>query len=57
MWTFRGEGDVRAQIGLEGPQPSSRAAVVLDLVGVDWRKFESLDIAQLSNVSKLQTQP
>jgi hypothetical protein len=32
-WHFRGEGDWR-----ELPQPSSRAAIVLDLVGVDWRQ-------------------
>jgi len=32
-WHFRGDGDRR---GL--PQPSSRATVVPDLVGLDWRQ-------------------
>jgi hypothetical protein len=32
-WHFRGDGDWR-----DLPQPSSRAAGVLDLVGVDWRQ-------------------
>src|SRR6476659_5175468 len=32
-WHFRGDGDWR-----DLPQPSSRAAAVLDLVGVDWRQ-------------------
>jgi hypothetical protein len=32
-WHFRGDGDWR-----DLPQPSTRAAVVLDLVGVDWRQ-------------------
>ena len=31
-WHFRGDGGWR-----DLPQPSSRAAAVLDLVGVDWR--------------------
>ncbi|WOH66167.1 hypothetical protein [Bradyrhizobium sp. BWA-3-5] len=31
-WHFRGEGDWR-----DLPQPSTRAAAVLDLVGVDWK--------------------
>jgi hypothetical protein len=34
-WHLRGRGDVAWN---EGPQPSSRAAAVLDLVGVDWRQ-------------------
>jgi hypothetical protein len=34
-WHFNGRGDLAWD---EGPQPSSRAAVVLDLVGVDWRQ-------------------
>jgi len=32
-WHFRGDGDWR-----DLPQPSTRAATVLDLVGVDWRQ-------------------
>jgi hypothetical protein len=32
-WHFRGDGDWR-----DLPQPSTRAAAVLDLVGVDWRQ-------------------
>ncbi len=32
-WHFHGDGDWR-----DLPQPSSRAAAVLDLVGVDWRQ-------------------
>jgi hypothetical protein len=34
-WHLRGRGDLAWN---EGPQPSSRAAAVLDLVGVDWRQ-------------------
>jgi hypothetical protein len=34
-WHFRGRGDLAWD---EGPQPTSRAAAVLDLVGVDWRQ-------------------
>jgi hypothetical protein len=34
-WHFRGRGDLAWD---EGPQPSSRAAAVLDLVAVDWRQ-------------------
>jgi hypothetical protein len=34
-WHFHGRGDLAWD---EGPQPSSRAARVLDLVGVDWRQ-------------------
>jgi hypothetical protein len=34
-WHFRSRGDLAWD---EGPQPSSRAAAVLDLVGVDWRQ-------------------
>jgi hypothetical protein len=34
-WHCNGRGDLAWD---EGPQPSSRAAVVLDLVGVDWRQ-------------------
>jgi hypothetical protein len=34
-WHFRGRGDLAWN---EGQQPSARAASVLDLVGVDWRK-------------------
>ena len=34
-WHFRGRGDFAWD---EGPQPSSRAAAVLDLAGVDWRQ-------------------
>jgi hypothetical protein len=34
-WHFRGRGTLDWN---EGPQPSSRAAAVLDLVGVDWRQ-------------------
>jgi hypothetical protein len=32
-WHFRGDGDWR-----DLPQPSTRAAAVLDLVGIDWRQ-------------------
>jgi hypothetical protein len=34
-WHLRGRGDLAWN---EGPQPSSRAATILDLVGVDWRQ-------------------
>jgi hypothetical protein len=34
-WHFCGRGDLEWN---QGPQPSSRAAAVLDLVGVDWRQ-------------------
>src|ERR1700692_383418 len=34
-WHFRGRGDLAWD---EGPQPSSRAAAVLELVAVDWRQ-------------------
>jgi hypothetical protein len=34
-WHFNGRGNLGWN---EGPQPSSRAAAVLDLVGVDWRQ-------------------
>ncbi|MGY8705131.1 hypothetical protein RAD16_05230 [Bradyrhizobium sp. 18BD] len=34
-WHFSGRGELAWD---EGPQPSSRAAAVLDLVGIDWRK-------------------
>lgn len=34
-WHFSGRGELSWD---EGPQPSSRAANVLDLVGVDWRR-------------------
>lgn len=35
-WHFSGRGDLNWD---EGPQPSSRAATILDLVGVDWRNY------------------
>jgi hypothetical protein len=34
-WHFSGRGDL---VWNRGPQPSSRAAAVLDLAGVDWRQ-------------------
>jgi hypothetical protein len=34
-WHFDGRGDLAWD---EGPQPSTRAAAVLDLVGVNWRQ-------------------
>jgi hypothetical protein len=34
-WHFCGRGDLEWD---QGPQPSSRAAAVLDLAGVDWRR-------------------
>lgn len=36
-WHFSGRGSLNWD---EGPQPSARAAMVLDTVGVDWRRYE-----------------
>jgi hypothetical protein len=46
-WHFRGDVDWR-----DHPQPSTRAAAVLDLVGVDWRQYPKrgdLDLGEADN--------